>query len=289
MVDENDLVKGLLSNTANLGVLQELTNAVPYLSEAEQVIVRYILRHPSEASSMSAAELATATGVSPATLFRLCKELKFSGYAELRDEVKAAVNRLGTAFIAPTLATDLEVDGLDPIQTSLYVAIRSLLDANSVQLADLERAADAIGQAQRLNICGMGPITARLAEMTAFSFQRLGLACMLWIDVQALQRDFARFTEGDVVLALSHSGDNVEVAKFLKRANNESAISIAITNYERSLIAQEAHIPLITRTRENEVQNFDLLPRLPQMLLLQVLVNLVRDKVQPDRIKRESS
>lgn len=279
MSDSKDVIRALFGTVRNMSALQEITNALPYLSEAEQTIVKHILHHPAEASRMSAAELATATGVSPATLFRLCRQLDFSGYTELREEVKGAVDRLGEAFVTPTHATDMGDSKSDPLQTSVYSGIRSLLDAYLIPPEDVHRAADAISQARRINICGMGPISARLAEMTAFSFQRLGLTCVLWIDVQSLQKEFARFTKGDVVLALSHSGENAEVANFLKHANDESATTIALTNYSRSMVAQQAQIPLVTGTRESCVQNYDLLPRLPQMLILQVLVNLVHGKV----------
>lgn len=279
MESKRDAVSKLFGTVNHLAVLQELATAVPYLSESEQLIVNYIIHHPREVAEMGAAELAEATGVSQATLFRLCRQLRFTGYSALRDQVKEAVHQLGERFIAPTQANSTEDRELDALELGAYVGIRELLDACAIPRSDLERAASAISQSTRVHICGMGPISGRLAEMTAFAFQQLGHTCMLWIDVQALNREYARFNSHDVVLALSHSGENKELAKFIASANDQSATTIAIVNYSRSVMAEQAQIPLITQSRESQVQNFDLLPRLPQLLVVQVLVNLVRKRV----------
>lgn len=271
-----DGILELMRGAKDASFLQELSTAIPYLSEAEQAIVRYILEHPREAAALNAAELSAATGVSQATLFRMCRQFNLGGYASLREEIQRAVERFGERFIRPTHARDLGDNTSDPLQTGMYVGMRTLLDSCNIEYPDVQRAANIIARANRLHICGMGPISGRLAEMAAFSFQRLGLTCMLWIDAQSLQREYGYFLSGDVVLALSHAGENVDIVNFLKQANANSAATIAIVNYGRSAIARVAQLPLITHSRESRVQNYDLLPRLPQLVLVQVLANMVR-------------
>lgn len=276
---EKDAVLSLMRVADDLDVLQKLTAAVPYLSEAEQAIVQYILQHPTAVVDMSSSQLAEVVGVSQATLFRLCRRLSFTGYAALRNEIENSLAKYGERFVIPTLASDTRNDGLNPLQTAIYAGIRSLVDVGSMPLEQLTAAARKLAAAARVHICGLGPISGRLAEMTAFTFQRLGLPCMLWIDVQALQEEYDRFERDDVVLALSHSGANAQIAQFLKRANEESAVTIALVNYPGSIIATEAQIALVTHTRESKVQKFELLPRLPQLIVLQVLGNLVGEQL----------
>ena len=162
-------------------------------------------------------------------------------------------------------------------RTAVYYGVRFLLDAASIPFTGIQRAADAIAKSERLHICGIGPISGRLAEMLAFTFQRMGLACMLWTDPRSLYMDNPPFAKDDVVLTISHSGVNTAVAQFFQQANEHAILTIAITNYPRSIVGQAAQLVLATNIRESRLQNYDLLLRASHMVLLQTITDLVRE------------
>lgn len=268
-------IQPLFTMVDRLSILQELSTAIPFLSDTEQVLVRYILHHPLDVTTMSAAELATAAGVSEATIFRLCRQLNLGGFTPLKEKIRDAVSRFGEEFSAPIDAQYSGAPDLGAVQSGAYVGIRTLLDACSIDEALMHEAAAAIARSKRILICGMGAITARIAELATFGFQHLGLTAMLWIDSQVTAVSADKVHSGDVVLGISHSGVNQSIARFLELANEVSATTIALTNYAQSPVAKAGHISLVTAGRESTVQNLSLLPRMSQLLVIQVLLNLV--------------
>lgn len=269
-------IKGLLAASDQLGYLRVLYDILPQLSEAEQTLVRYILLHPRQVADMSAAEVAAASGVSEATVFRLCRHRGIGGFAQLRDEIRKAVERMGDTFVAPMGVADSADLSYGPLSSGAYIGIRAMLDVCSMGEEPIAQAAEVISRSRRISVCGMGAVTARIAELGAFGFQHLGLTVMLWVDSQVTNVTADKFQPGDVVLGISHSGANTSVARFLKLAKEQSATTIALTNYASSPVAQEADISLVTALREPKVQNLDLLPRMSQLLVMQVLLNEVR-------------
>lgn len=294
-LSRTDGIYELLAEAKQLSpMLQEVATAYPYLSEAEQALVRYVLEHPSDAAAMSSGELAAATGVSPATLFRAFRQFSFGGFAALRDELQRIVAHLGDRFVHPIDArsigaADPTATGvafgateLDPLLEGLYQGIRALLDNATVEFHSIERAAEAIAAAKQVHLCGAGPISGGLIDMLAFTFQRMGLACMSWKDPSTMILEDQTFSNGDALVVLTHSGTNADIARFVQRAGELGATTIAITNYRRSPVAQAAKLLVVTNIRERTIQNYELLPRVSHMVLLQVLVNRVRARLTQD-------
>lgn len=248
-------------------------------------MARYVLEHPHEVANMSAAQLARAAGASEATVFRLCRSLGFSGYTDLRDQVSAAVERYAPGYIASVSLHDRDGQqaggsGLGPMTAAAYNGIRVLLDATAVSDEDIERVADVIASSRRLILTGVGGYTARIAEMAAFGLQRAGVTCMLWLDGQLDHVTQEMFTPGDVVLGISYSGNNKPVTRVLEVANRASAFTVALTNYRFSPVAKQSRIALVTSFREARIQNFDLLPRLSQLLVIDALERAVARRVR---------
>ncbi len=272
----NDPILEVLKGSSALGVLQRLTNSLPYLSETEKRLVTYILEHPGEVVGMSVAELASKAGVGEATAFRVFRDLGLGGFTTLRVQLDEVLDRFGEAFSMPVPSLAHSESDAGVLMAGAYAGMRALLDACTIAQEDVDRAAQAICQCERLSIAGMGGLSARIAEMAIFCFQRLGITSMLWIDASVVNVTSDAFHPMDVVIGISHSGENEALARFMGLAREKGATTIAITNYGRSQVAGNADIPLVTSFREERVGNFDLIPRMSQLLLLQLLLDRVR-------------
>lgn len=286
MVDRlSDPVRDLLEHAKYLPVLQALTTALPYLSEAEAALVQFLLRNPEKVASMSAVEVAAAAGVSEATLYRLCRQLELGGYAPLRDQMREIGKRYEPDFVQPVNVRRPKDPQLTPLQWAAYFGLRTLLDACCVAQEELDRAASAIIKAPRVSVAGVGFLSAGLAHMTAVALQRLGVTCMSWTDPQSMRGvGPAVFQGGDALVAVSHSGETARLLEFVEAARQAGAVVIAVVNYRQSTLAQKADIGLITGVREYASELGDLLPRAAQLLVLQVLLNMIRDRLaDPER------
>lgn len=276
----NDPVKVLFKAAEHIEALRPLYTVLPELSEGERTLCRYILCHPSDVISMSAAELAQAAGVSEATVFRLCRHLKLGGYAALREQIRVAVEKTSASFVAPVHVRNTDDSELSAVRSGAYVGTRVLVDAASMDGHDVLRAAQAIAKAKRLIVCGMGAVTSRIAELAAFGFQHIGVTVMSWVDSQVVNVTQDRFEPTDVVLAISYSGSNASVKRFVELAKAASATTIALTNYPSSPVAQAVDINLATGYREPTVQYLEILPRVSQLMVIQVLINLVYEALR---------
>lgn len=275
-------IQAMITKVGQLDIVHLLTNALPFLSDAERTLASFILHNPQRVTTLNSAELAAESGVSGATVFRLCRELGLSGYSELRDKIRDAVQAVGATYIAPLSVPHTDA-GMSLIQSGAYTGIRVLLDACSMDQAQFEEAARAIAKARRIGICGVGHITGRMADILGRELQLLGLTCMYWSDLGFLQRAPQPFETGDVVIGLSHSGQNESVAEFLQSAAANGATTIAITNYGSSRVAQQASIALVTSFREKTVHNYNLLPRIAELLVMQMLVQLIQKELEEQK------
>ena len=72
-------------------VLTLLREALDDLTRSQKVLALYLLQHPEKIGYLSIRDLAKTTGVSIATVFRLCKHLGYAGYIELGQEVQQSI------------------------------------------------------------------------------------------------------------------------------------------------------------------------------------------------------
>jgi DNA-binding MurR/RpiR family transcriptional regulator len=77
--------------------------------------------------------------------------------------------------------------------------------------------------------------------------------------------------EGDVVIALSHSGETSDVIEPLEQAVARGAIAIAITNHRGSSLAQAAQITLTTAATEAVFRSGAISSRVAQLTVIDCL------------------
>ena len=65
-------------------------------TNAEQVVVRYILKHPRAVINATIGEIAEAAYSSPSTIGRVCKKVGVDGFAQLKIKLATELSRRGT-------------------------------------------------------------------------------------------------------------------------------------------------------------------------------------------------
>jgi DNA-binding MurR/RpiR family transcriptional regulator len=198
--------------------------------------------------------------------------LGLSGYAELRLALAAESGRSSASW---ELGTGGEVGADD----SLDDVLRTLLQADARALEDtvaaldvraLGKAVRAVSDARRIDLYAVGG-SATVAEDLRLRLHRIGRSANCWSDVHNALTSAALLGAGDVAIALSHSGETVEVLEPLVRARSQGARTVAITNYPRSPIARAADVVLITAARDVTFRTGGLSGRHAQMIVLDAL------------------
>ncbi|MGW3424141.1 MurR/RpiR family transcriptional regulator [Streptomyces phaeochromogenes] len=226
---------------------------LPRLAGSLRKVGELILADPAAVTHSSAAELGRRTGTSQATVTRFCRAIGLDSYQHLLIELaqergRGEVSDWGSAEIGPEISPD---DNLERV-----VAVVGSADLRAVQqtidrmdLDALERAAQAVARARRIDVYGVGGSGA-VAQETETRLFRIGCAVRGWNEVHGAATSAALLTPADVAIAISHSGATRETIEPFELAKERGATTVALTSDPRSPLARAADIRLISATSE---------------------------------------
>jgi len=255
------------------GVLPRVRSRLPEFTGALQRVAEQVLADPAAAARATIVELAERSGTSPATVTRFCRALGFDGYADLRLGIAAETGRARSAGWTFDIGREIQpTDPLDRVLGQIMAAdTRAMHDtAALLDLAEVERAADAIAAATRVDIFGASG-SALVGEEMQFSLHRIGVAAWAWTDVHNGLASAALLRPGDVALGVSHSGGTRETIEMLAEAGSRGATTVALTSFPRSPLAELADIVLLTAAQATTFRPDALSARHPQLVVLDLL------------------
>jgi DNA-binding MurR/RpiR family transcriptional regulator len=234
------------------GLLGRLRIEGPTLPEALAKIAETILADPESAAHASIVDLAELTGTSTATVTRFSRTLGFKGYANLRVAIATETGRAEQARWETDISGAIAPgDALDGVLKIVAAADTRAIQATAAGLdtADVEKVAAAIATAGRVEIFGLGSSGTAGREM-AFRLERIRIPVRYRSDTHSALTNAALLGPGDVAIALSHSGRTREAIEMLAEAADHGALTVAVTSYGRSPLAESADIVFTTAVHE---------------------------------------
>lgn len=255
-------------------------NMFQSLTKTERKVAEFIITNTSEVIHMTITELAETTGSAEATISRLCKKLGFAGFQSLKialasdlyEPFESIYNEVGSG------------DSIDLVASKVFHTINEALqDTLKIINADaLDRAITAILSARRIEVYGTGG-SATIAYDIEHRFMRFGIPVRSYSDQDMQVTSASILRQGDVVIAISHTGSNQAVMESVKIAKANGATIIGITSYLRSPLSQASDILLSGMAREINYRSEAMSSRLIHLAIVDVLYvgAMLR---QPDRI-----
>ncbi|MFG2461800.1 MurR/RpiR family transcriptional regulator [Streptomyces sp. NPDC048523] len=226
---------------------------LPRLPGSLRKVGELILEDPAAVTHCSAAELGRRTGTSQATVTRFCRAVGLDSYQHLLIELaqergRGEVSDWGSAEIGPDISPDDTLERVVQVVGSADLrAIQQTIER--IDLDSLERAAQAVAKARRIDVYGVGGSGA-VAQETETRLFRIGCQVRGWTEVHGAATSAALLTPADVAIGISHSGATRETLEPLEMAKERGATTIAITTDPRSPLARAADIRLISSTSE---------------------------------------
>lgn len=256
------------------GVLVRVRLGLTEFTGALRRVADHVLSDPAGASRATIVELAERSGTSPATVTRFCRALGFDGYADLRLGIASETGRAARSA-GWTVDIGREIQPGDPLGRVLDQIMaadtRAMHDtAALLDLAEVERAAEAIAGARRVDIYGASGSALVGAEMQ-FSLHRIGVPAWSWTDIHNGLASAALMRAGDVALGVSHSGQTRETIEMLAEAGAGGALTVALTSFPRSPLAELADVVLLTASQATTFRPDALSARHPQLVVLDLL------------------
>ncbi len=255
------------ASTGAPDVLARTATLAPGLRESERKIAEYVLAHPDELIFLSITELADRTATSEATVIRFAQRLGYPGYAAFK--IALAMARRAEVPSPGDLGAETDLAALK--RTILAVNIESLKDtAQLLDDAALAQAVEALNNARRIEVYGVGG-SAVVAQDAYFMLMQIGLPIIAIVDPHMQLMSAVQLQAGDVALGISLSGSTRDTVESLQAARDAGATCICITRYARSPITRVAHITLLAAAHPATVGGHNLLGRVAQLAVIDVL------------------
>lgn len=217
-----------------IGALTRVRSAMTSLGPSEARVAAVVLQHPDEVVEWSTAELAHAASTSTATVIRACQSVGFRGFQHLRLELARA---------APLISRG--ADGAREERTFDDAIDALRLAQESVAPDVLHNASELVRSARRIVLVGNGFSGPPLQDL-AMRISTLGRPVEAPIDALAQQFAVNSLEPGDLCLALSYSGANVQTLRACTAASERGATVMLVTSYARSPIGRTADVVIAT-------------------------------------------
>lgn len=244
----------------------------PMLTVAEQRITAVLLDDPATAAQLSISDLAARAQTSEATVVRAARSLGFSGYPELRLALAAAS---ATELPSGSLTLSGDIERGDTLETALEklvaaetAALRSTL--SQLDLGVLGAAVEVVSSAKRVHLYGVG-ISGLVAQDLWHKLMRIGRDCHVFGDAHLALTSAALIGPGDVVVAVSHSGEVDDVLEPVRLAHAGGATVVAITSQPKSSLARIADHLLQSAARAEPLLPGAMAGRASQLLVTDAL------------------
>jgi RpiR family transcriptional regulator, carbohydrate utilization regulator len=247
----------------------------------EQLVADFVLANLEEISFLSQHEIAGAADVSVATVNRFCTTIGCEGFRDfqirLAQSVAVSLQYLGGPSGDRSESGQLVTQVFSTLVDTLTLA-RKQLDGQPI-----EQATDVLANARRIAFLGVGGGSANVAREGANRFFRLGIPAEAHADGYLQRMLSSTLTEGDVLVAISSSGQPAELLDSVSIAKQYGATTISLTK-TGSELAQLADISVQIDIPEDQDIYKPSASRLVYIAIVDVLAAGAARK-RPERVK----
>ncbi|KPU94504.1 hypothetical protein APR50_14605 [Variovorax paradoxus] len=238
------------------------------LTPAGQKLCDFILQHPEQLLHMTITELAQAAGVSDATVTRLCQAVGYLGFSEFRvlfarDQAVAHQRAVGQLK-----STDASEEIRDKVIAGTVAGLNDT--CTTLDLRALQRAANAIAKARRVDVYGVGG-SAAVALDIRHKLLRLGIPITAHSDVDIMAISSSTLSADDVAIGVSHTGRTEPVVAAVRRARLGGAGTIGLTHAPQSPLAEHCDAVLAYAAKRTAFSADSLTGRIAQLVIADIL------------------
>ncbi|MBM7632857.1 MurR/RpiR family transcriptional regulator [Geomicrobium sediminis] len=248
--------------------LQTIRSYYSSLSDKEKKVADFILSSPDKAVYFSISELAEASGVADATVYRFSKRLGYQGFQDLKISLARQIVK-EEANIHESVSFE---DDAATLASKIFTEHKRAMDDTLALINEetLQTVATIITQSKRIDLYGSGG-SGVVAEDAYHKFMRFGIPIQAFSDSHQQMMSASLLTEGSTAIGISNSGSNRDVVDALKTAKAGGAVTIAISGHTSSPLTKVADYTLTTSARESLFRSEAMASRMVQLALIDVL------------------
>lgn len=239
-----------------------------HFTKTEKRIAQYISNSPDEVVRQTISEIAEKTEASEITVSRFCNKAGFSGLQDLKIS-------LASEIFTPIESVIQDIEQQDSCEEIAMKLFNNIADGlqdtlKIINYEAVQQAVDAIDTAHKIDIYAFG-ISGVVAHDIENHLLRFAKPVRAFFDVQMQATSAVMLTKEDVVIAVSHTGSNLDLMKSVELAKNSGATVIAITSYLNSPLSKISDIVLNGMGREVNYRSESTASRLVHLAICDLL------------------
>lgn len=223
------------------GLLNKIQFKLATLSEAEQLVAKYVLAHQHEVIHLSTQQLAEKAGVSNATISRFCKSIGAKGFPDFKIQLSSQ-----SPIVNPIQQEIKATDSLDTIKEQLSLRMTNVIveTAEIVANTAIESSTKIMKKADQIVVYGLGA-SQIVAKDLAQKFIRLGKSVLETGDIHLIISALSASPANKVVVLISNSGEKKESNTIASVCNELSIPIISVVSNAQSTLAKKSTICLV--------------------------------------------
>ena len=238
----------------------------------EEKIADYILNNREKVIQLSVKELAEAADSSTASVVRFCKKINYQGYQDFKialiKDLQESENSEKIKVYDDIAVDDQIEEIMEKIAHDNYKVIQNTINLLSVK--EIEKAVKAIENANNIYIFGIGA-SGLVAKDLQYKLMRIKKTVIYYEDTHAQLSSAANIESSDLAVAISYSGQTIEVYEALKTAKARGAETIAISKYGENPLNDIADIKLQVAGSEKNLRLGAITSRIAQLTAVDIL------------------
>ncbi|WP_025120754.1 MULTISPECIES: MurR/RpiR family transcriptional regulator [unclassified Serratia (in: enterobacteria)] len=248
--------------------LREVSNG---LSTKERGVADYIIANKPSLKNMSIQTLAKANNVSTTTILRLCHKLGYQGFSDLKIDL---ITASGSSRPDNVLQEDINLDdSIETVNGKIQQIEKSSIDETHAMMntEQLAKANKLIRKSNKVVIYGAGSsgLVGKELEYQLIKIKK-DVSCHLDYSIQFSIVN--TLDKHDLLIIISHSGENQDGVKLLTLAQQLGVPSIAITKMGQSRISGLADVLLHTISTESVSRLIPIRSKMSQLSVINMLV-----------------
>lgn len=230
-------------------VMDTICSSFDKFFDSEKKIAKYIINHYDRVVEMTVGELADASGASEASVSRFCRKIGVKGFHHLK--ISLAKEMVESELNEVEISNRISIDDVgQSLQNILANKVEELKQTVSMMNNhELEEILHVILKAKSVQFVAVGN-TIPVAIDGTFKFNQIGIPSVSSTIWETQVGYIYNLKKGDVVIAISNSGESRGVITAIEAAKEVGATTISITNNDQSTIAKQSDYHITTATRE---------------------------------------
>ncbi|KPI51221.1 RpiR family transcriptional regulator [Clostridioides difficile] len=269
-----------------MSILEQLESPTFKVTKSDKLLITYIKENIEDVFYKPISQIAKESNIGEATITRFVKKMNFSGLQDFKVTLAQEISTMNKKNI---INKNIQNDepALDTAKKLLNSNITTL--ENTVEIinsTDVHNCARLIINAKKIYFIGIG-YSGIIAQDSNYKFMRIGLNCVSFDSSHTMIMMSSIMEEGDLIVAISHSGETEEIIKTVKLARDNNAKIISITENKNSELKDISDVHLSYVSGETVLETGSISSKLAQFFIIDLVYTQVVKELSNEAIERK--